>query len=237
MSFDNNIRDDTGIRLRVALGGVALVSVIVALGWFVYQRAPQSGWTLGKIYWGLLISHVVVCHAWVLFWNPVVIERRMLPGPGVKAWDWIWTVAFIGIFFAVIIVAVQDLKVRGPSPPGIAWLTGLAIFVPGWTLVTWAMSVNPFFEKQVRIQTNHGHHVIESGPYACVRHPGYVGFIAVLLATPLLLASISTLLPTSIAVVLFAIRTLLEDRMLQAELSGYREYASRVRYRLIPGIW
>ena len=93
------------------------------------------------------------------------------------------------------------------------------------------------FEKTVRIQTNHGHHVINSGPYACVRHPGYVGFIAVLLATPLLLASISTILPTLFAMALFVIRTLLEDRMLQAELPGYREYASRVRYRLIPGIW
>jgi protein-S-isoprenylcysteine O-methyltransferase Ste14 len=214
-----------------------LVVVVVALGWFVFQRAPQSGWTLGEIYVGLFISHVAMCHVWVLFWNPVVIERRMFPGPGVKSWDWIWTVAFIAIVVAVIIVAVQDLETHARNPPGIAWLMGLAIFVPGWALVTWSMSVNPFFEKQVRIQTDHGHHVIEGGPYACVRHPGYVGLGAVLFSTPLLLNSISTLFPTLIAMVLFVIRTLLEDRMLQAELPGYREYASRVRHRLIPAIW
>ena len=114
---------------------------------------------------------------------------------------------------------------------------GLALFVPGWALVTWSMSANPFFEKQVRIQKNHGHYVIDNGPYALARHPGYVGFIAVLLATPLLLVSVRTLIPAVIAALLLAIRTALEDRMLQAELPGYREYASRVRYRLIPGVW
>ena len=182
---------------------------------------------------GLLVTHVVVCHGWVLIWNPVVIERRVFPGPGVKVWDWVWTTLFLAIFVTLVVVAVQNLKTRDavPGPPRIVWLIGLAIFVPGWALVAWSMVANPFFEKQVRIQTNHGHHVIDSGPYACVRHPGYVGFIAVLLA------SIPTLAPTLIAVVLLVIRTLLEDRVLQAELSGYREYAGRVRYRLIPGIW
>ena len=108
-------------------------------------------------------------------------------------------------------------------------LIGLALFVPGWALVTWSMSVNPFFEKQVRIQTNHGHFVIDGGPHSLIRHHGYVGFDAVLLATPLLLDSVRTLIPAGIAVLLLVIRTALEDRMLQAELPGYREYAGRVR--------
>ena len=91
---------------------------------------------------------------------------------------------------------------------------------PGWWLITGSMVANPFFEKQVRIQTNHGHYVIDSGPYAYIRHPGYVGFVAVLLATPLLLASAWTLVPALIASALFVIRTALEDRMLQVELPG-----------------
>ena len=156
-----------------------------------------------------------------------------------KAWNWVWTTLFMANFVTLVVVAVQDLKTRDadPGPPGIAWLIGLAVFVSGWWLLTWSMVANPFFEKQVRIQTNHGHYVIDSGPYAYIRHPGYVGFVAVLLATPLLLASAWTFLPSLIASALFVIRTALEDSMLQVKLPGYREYAGRVRYRLIPGRW
>ena len=232
-------REDTGALLRVAVGAVALAAVVVLLGVFISVRAPQSGWTLGRIYSGLLVAHVVVSQVWVLIWNPVVIERRMWPGPGVKAWDWVWTTLFTAIFATLVVVAVQDLKTRDPAPGplGIIWLIGLAVFVSAWWLITWSMVANPFFEKQVRIQTNHGHHVIDKGPYAYIRHPGYVGFVAVLLATPLLLTSAWTSLPALIAVALLVIRTALEDHMLQAELPGYREYAGRVRYRLIPGLW
>ena len=106
-----------------------------------------------------------------------------------------------------------------------------------WVLITWTMVANPFFEKMVRIQTDHGHHVIDRGPYAHIRHPGYVGFSAVFLSTPLLLASAETFFPILIAVAVLVIRTALEDRTLQGELPGYREYAARVRYRLIPGLW
>ena len=99
------------------------------------------------------------------------------------------------------------------------------------------MVVNPFFEKTVRIQTDRGHRVIDSGPYAYVRHPGYVGFLGWIFSTPLLLSSASAFVPALLAVILLVIRTALEDRTLRAELPGYAEYTDRVRFRLIPGIW
>ncbi len=206
----------------------------------LFVLTPQLDWTLGEIYVGLFVAHLVICVACQLIWNPVLLVRRMgLPGPGTKTWDWVLFALFLPTLGAVVAVAVQDLSLQDgdPRPLGIVWLIGLAIFVPGWALITWSTSVNPFFEKTVRIQTNHGHHVIDRGPYAHIRHPGYVGFSALLLSTPLLLASAWTFLPASIGVVLFVIRTVLEDRTLQAELPGYREYAERVRFRLIPGVW
>ena len=99
------------------------------------------------------------------------------------------------------------------------------------------MVVNPFFEKTVRIQTDRGHRVVDTGPYAYVRHPGYVGFLGWILAAPLLLASVWAIVPALISVVGLVIRTALEDRTLRAELPGYPEYAARVRFRLIPGMW
>jgi protein-S-isoprenylcysteine O-methyltransferase Ste14 len=99
------------------------------------------------------------------------------------------------------------------------------------------MVVNPFFEKTVRIQTDQGHHVIDTGPYAYVRHPGYVRFVAWMISTPPMLGSNAAFVPALLAVMLLVIRTALEDRTFRAELPGYPEYAARVRFRLIPRIW
>ena len=161
----------------------------------------------------------------------------MRPGKFTKTWDKVWAVLFAIVMIAIYVVVVIEARDGKSSEPGAAWLLGLAIFVPGWALVTWSMVVNPFFEKTVRIQTEHGHRVIETGPYAYVRHPGYVGFAGWMLSTPLLLASAWAFVPALIAVIVFVIRTALEDRMLHAELPGYTEYATRVRFRLIPGVW
>ncbi len=99
------------------------------------------------------------------------------------------------------------------------------------------MGVNPFFEKTVRIQTERGHRVIDTGPYRFVRHPGYLGFCGWMLSTPLLLGSWWAFVPALLSILALVIRTTLEDRTLHNELTGYREYARRVHYRLIPRVW
>lgn len=89
----------------------------------------------------------------------------------------------------------------------------------------------------VRIQTDRGHQVVSSGPYAYVRHPGYLGAALGMIGIPLLLDSLWALFPVLLVLILGLVRTALEDRTLLAELPHYKEYAKRVRYRLIPGIW
>ena len=144
-----------------------------------------------------------------------------------------------------------DLHTHSPTPlgqayqardgvtslPAATWSLGVVIFVPGAAILTWSMVVNPFFEKTVRIQTDRGHRVVDAGPYSIVRHPGYVGFIGWSLGIPLLLGSRWAFVPASLAVIGLALRTALEDRTLRAELAGYPEYAERVRFRLLPGVW
>ena len=98
--------------------------------------------------------------------------------------------------------------------------------------------MNKFFETTVRIQTDRGHTVIDSGPYAIVRHPGYVsGFLVFIGMPPFKLGSFWALIPAVMVCMLLVVRTIWEDRTLRDELSGYEEYAQRVRYRLIPGVW
>jgi protein-S-isoprenylcysteine O-methyltransferase Ste14 len=230
-------RTDSQTTMLKALIGLTVAAMVVVIAGLVFVLARRLGWTLGWIYVGIVVATLAINLACLLRWNPKLIRRRMRLGKFTKTWDKVWAVLFGLVMIAIYVVAVIEARDGVSSALGAAWLLGLAIFVLGWTLVTWSMVVNPFFEKTVRIQTDHGHRVIETGPYAYVRHPGYVGFAGWMLSTPLLLASAWAFIPAMIAVIGFVIRTALEDRMLHAELPGYAEYATRVRFRLVPGVW
>lgn len=99
------------------------------------------------------------------------------------------------------------------------------------------MAVNPHFETTVRIQDDREHRVCTSCPYKIVRHPGYVGVILGTLGIPLILGSWWGLVPGTIMILLVVMRTALEDRTLQKELTGYKEYTKITRYRLFPFVW
>jgi protein-S-isoprenylcysteine O-methyltransferase Ste14 len=99
------------------------------------------------------------------------------------------------------------------------------------------MVENRFFSGVVRIQTERGHTVCDTGPYRIVRHPGYAGNVLALPGVVLALSSLWTLIPAAAALIVAVTRTALEDRTLQEELPGYADYARRVRYRLLPGIY
>ncbi len=112
---------------------------------------------------------------------------------------------------------------------------GYVLLTIGMVGTAWAESVNKFAEPGVRIQP--GRKVVDSGPYRIVRHPMYVAAVFFFGGIPLALGSFWALIPAVMAVIILVVRTALEDRMLQEELPGYKEYAGRVRYRLIPGVW
>jgi protein-S-isoprenylcysteine O-methyltransferase Ste14 len=217
---------------------ILLVSVgsLTCVVWGFSRFDVPISWTVGWTYLFLLGMAFLINFVYVLLRNPVLIQRRAGIKSGTKKWDQVWLAVLIVTFIAIVVVARSDLEGVAVEPD-IPWLIGLILFILGWAIATWPMTVNPFFEKTVRIQTEHDHHVIDTGPYAYVRHPGYVGFNVILISTPLLLDSPVTAIPCGAMFVAFVVRTALEDRTLQAELPGYREYAERVRYRLIPGLW
>ena len=138
--------------------------------------------------------------------------------------------------FAVAGLDAGRFHWSGHVPLG-AQLAGLAATTASWALVLRAMVVNRFFEATVRIQTERGHRLVTGGPYRSVRHPGYAGAIVGFLAEPFALGSYWALAPTALLVPLVIRRALLEDRFLRENLEGYAEYAARVRYGLLPGLW
>ncbi len=191
--------------------------------------------------WGAFIGLMVVFflahffYVWLV--NPEVIEHRMWPGKGTETWDWVWFGVFNPVLISILVVAGLDIRSGWAPLPLWVWPIGLVLFVLGSGLFLRAMGENPFFEKTVRIQSERGHHVIDTGPYRTVRHPGYVGLVAWLLSLPFLLTSTWALLPTALAMISLVVRTALEDRTLRNKLSGYADYAARIRFRLIPGVW
>ncbi|MFB3897759.1 MAG: isoprenylcysteine carboxylmethyltransferase family protein [bacterium] len=168
-----------------------------------------------------------------------LVKERMKPGPGTKWWDKIFYIMYIPFSMITIFLSVLDagrfdwaLKV-----PISIYIISCILYILSIGFVSWAMWTNRFFSSMVRIQTDRGHQVIQTGPYQYLRHPGYAGAIVWWLTTPLVLGSILGCIPTSIIILGFIIRTVLEDRTLQKELPGYQEYTQKVKYRLFPKIW
>jgi protein-S-isoprenylcysteine O-methyltransferase Ste14 len=114
---------------------------------------------------------------------------------------------------------------------------GLLITAGGLSIWIWAMISNPFFSSAVRIQRDRGQAVVSGGPYRWVRHPGYAAALLMFPSIALTLGSWVGILPMLPALVMFVWRARLEDRLLRCELGGYEEYATRVRFRIVPGIW
>jgi protein-S-isoprenylcysteine O-methyltransferase Ste14 len=157
----------------------------------------------------------------------------------VKAWDKILApLMALSFSFPLVIVAGLDHRF-GWSPAFSTWLnvSGIFLIAVGYAFAAWAMAENRFFSSVMRIQTDRGHVVCDSGPYRVVRHPGYAGNLLSMPGIVLALDSTWTIVPVIVALVVALIRTALEDRTLQEELPGYREYTGRVRYRLLPGVY
>ena len=222
-------------HLLVAVLGLG-IGVAFLLAFF--GLAGGWGWRDGWSFLGILAFGHGLSTWWVWRKQPEVLRRRAVLGSGTKPWDLAWLAGFAGIVVALLLVAAAEIGRSGPAY-GEAWrLLGMLLYAFFLVVLAWCMVVNPFFEKTVRIQTDRGHHVISSGPYAIVRHPGYAALIpGFLFGPPLLLRSEQAFLPAVVGVLWVLARTALEDRMLSRELDGYQDYVQRVRYRLLPGLW
>ncbi len=167
-----------------------------------------------------------------------LIEERGSKKRNVKAWD--KTINIINIVPTVLMYTISGFDFRFGWTGNINSdinVAGITFFIIGSYFFTWSMTSNHYFSTLVRLQNERGHKVSTQGPYKFIRHPGYVGYIIMAIATPIALGSLYGLIPSGITAVLFVLRTLMEDNTLKKELSGYIEYSESVKYRLIPFLW
>jgi len=199
------------------------------------------GWWQAWVFSLLIIAAGIGSRIWAEKRHPGLLaeRKRSIDAAEVKPWDKLLApLMALSVSFPLLIVAGLDHRFEW-SPVFPTWLTvlGLILIAFGYFIGVWAMAENQFFSGVVRIQKDRGHMVCDSGPYRIVRHPGYTGNIIPLPGIVLALSSIWTIIPAVAALIIAVIRTALEDQTLQEELPGYRDYAQRVHYRLIPGIY
>jgi protein-S-isoprenylcysteine O-methyltransferase Ste14 len=220
---------------------VGLVVVYLLIPLVLLICGGDLAWWQGWLYSLLIFAAGIGGHRWAETRHPGLMAERQNSASvrNAKPWDKVLApLMAISIGFPMVIVAGLDHR-YGWSTGFPLWLVviGFILIALGYAFASWAMAENRFFSSVVRIQMERGHAVCDSGPYRFVRHPGYAGSIPPLFGIVLALGSGWTLIPAAVATIITLVRTMLEDQTLQKELPGYRDYAKRVRYRLIPRIY
>src|SRR5262249_14739682 len=205
----------------------------------LFLSAGRWTWFRGWLFLVALIAASVVVTLYLRRVNPDVIAGRINRHERPRRWDLLLGLIFLlpTMLAIPIVAALDDGRYHWSHLPWWGCVLGYALLLTGMVGLTWAQSVNKFFEPSVRIQTDRGHKVIDTGPYAIIRHPGYALGYPLFLGMPLALGSLWALIPAILLCPLLVLRTIWEDQTLRGELAGYEEYAQRVRYRLVPGVW
>ena len=221
----------TGLQLA-ALPVVFLGLVL----WLSGDWRWVGGWIFG-VWW---VSFFAALLLWLRSRDPALwAERFRMPGSGGESRSDL--AIFIGIkVVGLALIVVPPLDVRfGWTPRLPLWSeVGGGILLLGGTFPFFrAFTDNTFASPLVRIQTERGQHVIDTGVYGFVRHPMYFGAILVFIGGALLLGSISGLLVALAMIGLLVVRIIGEEKLLVRDLQGYKEYLQKVRYRLVPHVW
>jgi protein-S-isoprenylcysteine O-methyltransferase Ste14 len=222
-------------KFKNIIRGIALFGSFLAL---FFVSAGTFNWPEAWLFLFLYTVAVIGMVRWLKKHNPDLLKERMSRRKDAKTWDKV--ILFIYSLLVMMMLAVTGLdavRYNWSHVPLFVKALGFFGFFPAYILVFWAMTQNRYLSEVVRIQEDRGHEVCTTGPYEYIRHPMYVGVIIFVLCLPLALGSYFALFFSIPIIFVFLIRTSLEDKILQKELPGYKEYAEEVRYKLIPGVW
>jgi len=234
-------RYDGEARFRACLALMRIIQAILKATVFEGGLALILFGSAGRInlpwVWTLLAVHGTILLIALMFMDPTLARERVKPGPG--AWDQSLRRILTVLLLAHLVIAGLDVgrfHWSGLIAPPVR-TAALVVFACGMGFSIWAVIANRFFSSAIRLQTDRGHHVVDTGPYRWVRHPGYAGSVVASIAGGVVIGSWWSLLPLALMGALVVRRLVLEDAFLHRELEGYATYAGRVRYKLVPGLW
>jgi protein-S-isoprenylcysteine O-methyltransferase Ste14 len=221
-------------------------SVVTFVAWFcvmgaaLFVPAGTVDWRGGWIFLGEMVLLSAATVAWLAKHDPGLLKER-LGNPiqkGQAKRDKAFMLAMIVIWHGWIVLMALDVKRWHLSDaPDWATYAGAALILLGFIAVLRTFRENTFAAPVIKIQEERGQKVIDTGPYALIRHPMYAGAFLYVLGTPLVLGSWIGLALVPVVMGLLIVRIFIEEAALRKGLPGYDEYTTRVRYRLMPRIW
>ena len=213
--------------------------VVIAMGALLFAAAGSLDWPAA---WVMLIVSAILgpaCGLWLAKTDPALLAERMRPTfqANQPAADKIFMLIFFLALLLWLVAIGLDRRANASDVPLLLQVLGLAMYLLSIAFIMWVFRENSFAAPVVKVQAARHQRVISSGPYAFVRHPMYSGIMLYFLGIPLLLGSWWGVAIAPVFAILFAIRARIEERALVEGLPDYADYAERVRYRLVPGLW
>jgi protein-S-isoprenylcysteine O-methyltransferase Ste14 len=212
---------------------------VAALGALLFATAGTLHWPAAWVFLAVSATLGPACGLWLAKTDPALLAERLRPTfqADQPAADKKFMLIFILAMLIWLVAIGLDRREQASHVPLVLQALGLAMYLLSTAFIMWVFRENSFAAPVVKVQVARHHHVISSGPYAFVRHPMYSGIMLFFVGVPLLLGSWWGVAIAPVFAVLFAIRARIEERALVEGLPDYADYAERVRYRLVPGLW
>ena len=212
---------------------------MVAFAALLFVPAGTWNWPGAWVFLGFMVATGLACGGWLARNNPALLAERMRAPiqPDQPAADKKIIIAFGALNLIWFVAMGLDERFHSSRIPLALQALGLALLIACSALIMLVFRENTFAAAIVRVQSERDHHVISSGPYALVRHPMYTAAVVFMVGVALLLGSWWGLVISPVFAILFAVRIGIEENALVTGLPGYADYRTRVRYRLVPGVW
>jgi protein-S-isoprenylcysteine O-methyltransferase Ste14 len=219
---------------------VQIVAMLAVFAGVLFGAAGTLDWPTGWAFLTLFAVVTVVISLWLASIDPGLLAERMKSPvqKDQKAWDRLFLLGVaVGYFAWLALMAWDARRMAWSHVPLWAQVAGGALIVVSYLGIAWVYRTNSFAAPVIKIDAERHQTVISTGPYAFVRHPMYAFALLQFVGGPLMLGSWWGLAGAMAIALAIAGRTLGEEQMLRAELAGYDDYARRVRWRFLPGVW
>jgi protein-S-isoprenylcysteine O-methyltransferase Ste14 len=212
---------------------------IAAMGALFFVSAGTLHWPAAWMFLATIAMLGLAGGLWLARTDPALLAERMRPmmQHNQPAADKKFMLVFGFAALLWFIAIGLDERLHASHIPVALQALGFAMLLLSGGFIMWVMRANSFAAPVVKLQTERGHRVVSTGPYAWVRHPMYSGTVLFFVGVQFLLGSWWGVAMSPLFAVLFAIVIVIEESALIAGLPGYADYSAQVRYRLVPGLW
>ena len=213
---------------------IKVILGIVIVGALIFLPAGTFEFWNGWLFMGLLFIPMIIAGFVLMFKNPELLKRRLDNKEKVGTQKLVILLSGL-MFICGFVIAGLNYKYNWNSIPTIVVYIASGLFLLAYILYAEVLRENTYLSRTVKVEE--GQEVIDTGLYGIIRHPMYAATILLFLMMPLVLGSIYSLIVFLLYPIIIIVRINNEEKVLEEELKGYKEYKEKVKYRLLPYIW